>query len=279
VESHRIGRPRPSYLRALGRLEPPECVEVDGTAFHLAEVFKHDSWAATAKYVEASSGKTGSEVDSQARTPRVIVCKFNRQASIGPIPMRWLGRWLACRETMFLTMLQNVPGIPRVYPTVRVRGQVARHVSAHDFVDGSPLSLSHQPGEAFFRRVDELLSELHRRRIAYVDLHKQENVIVGSDGSPYLIDFQISLRMPAWICLNPLLKILCDCDRYHVAKHRNAHRIPGTQPIRPWIIRAHRQIAVPFRTLRRKLLVWIGVRRGEGRASSELAPEIGLRSH
>jgi hypothetical protein len=250
-------------------------VEVDGTTFHLVEVFKHDSWAATARYVEAESGVVGN--DNQ--TPRIIVCKFNRQASIALIPMGWLGRWLARRETMFLTLLQAVPGIPRVYPTVRIQGNEALHVSAHDFVEGSPLSLSHQPGEAFFKRVDDLLKELHTRRIAYVDLHKQENVIVGSDGKPYLIDFQISLRLPTWPWMNPLLRILCDCDRYHVAKHRKAHRIPGTQPVRPWIIRAHRQIAVPFRTLRRKLLVWIGVRRGEGRASSELAPEVGLRGH
>jgi hypothetical protein len=239
------------------------------------EVFKHDSWAATASYAQAVPGVK----DRDSRTSRIIVCKFNRQASIGPIPMGWLGRWLARRETMFLTLLQNVPGIPRVYPTVRIHGTIASHVSAHDFVEGRPLSLSHPPGEAFFDRVDDLLKELHSRRIAYVDLHKQENVIVGNDGNPYLIDFQISLRLPAWPWLNPLLKILCDCDRYHMAKHRNAHHIHAAQPVRPWIIRAHRQIAVPFRTLRRKLLVWIGVRRGEGRASSEFAPEIGLRSN
>lgn len=271
MESHRKGRPRPGYLRALGKLDPPEHVEVDGIRFCLRETYKHDSWAATAQYVE--------DCPSEERRPRVIVCKFNRQAPIALMPMRWLGRWLARRETMFLTHLQGVPGIPRVYPTVRVDGAIARHVTAHDFVEGSPLSLANQPGEVFFRRVDTLIEELHRRRIVYVDLHKQENVIVGDDGYPYLIDFQISMRFPARSRMNSLFKILCDCDRYHVSKHRAAHRIPGAQCVRPWIIRAHRQIAVPFRTLRRKLLVWIGVRRGEGRAGSELAPEIGLRGN
>lgn len=271
MESHRKGRPRPGYLRALGKRNPPEQVEVDGTLFSLRDTYKHDSWAATAQYVEACP--------SGDRSPRVIVCKFNRQASIAWVPMRWLGRWLARRETMFLTLLQGVHGIPRVYPTVRIDGAIARHVTAHDFVEGSPLSLANQPGEVFFRRVDTLIEELHRRRIVYVDLHKQENVIVGSDGCPYLIDFQISMRVPDWVGMKPLFKILCDCDRYHVAKHRYAHRIPGAPFVRPWIIRAHRQIAVPFRTLRRKLLIWIGVRRGEGRAASELAPEIGLRGN
>ena len=60
------GRERPQLLRALGRSEPPLLVTVDGELYSRAEVFKHDSWAATASYRSADG--------------RMIVCKFNRQA-------------------------------------------------------------------------------------------------------------------------------------------------------------------------------------------------------
>src|SRR5712691_2007307 len=90
-------RPRPPLLRALGRAEPPEQVEIDGKTYRLLRVVKHDSWAATAFYAGA---------DKQ------IVCKFNRQQRIGPMPMRWLGRWLARREANALRLLAGLPGIP-----------------------------------------------------------------------------------------------------------------------------------------------------------------------
>lgn len=271
--NHRIGRPRPSYLRALGKAEPPETIGVDGRTFYLREVFKHDSWAATARYGEHA------ESPSKSTEERTIVCKLNRQSPIGLLPMRWLGRWLARRESGFLKELAGVSGIPHVYNSIEIEGRPVAHVVAHDFVEGAPLSIApaNQIDERFFEHMDALMHELHRRNIAYVDLHKQENVIVGVDGRPHLIDFQISIKVPKLFLFRPLMSILAQCDQYHVGKHRQAHGLSNDAAKRPWIIRMHRAIAVPFRTVRRRLLVWLGVRRGEGRAASEVAPEVGLR--
>lgn len=271
LDDHQKGRPRPPYLRALGLSEPPTEVEVDGVRYLRREVFKHDSWAATALYGDGKCIE-GHELDQQR-----IVCKFNRQAPLGLIPMRWLGRLLARRETDLLAKLQGVAGIPHVYRDVQVHGESVRHVSAHTFIEGKPLSLASNVGKDFFDRLDQLIRELHVRRIAYIDLHKQENVIVGKDGNPYLMDFQISLRVPSLRWWNPLLRVLCECDRYHIAKHRSSHELPGSELVRPWIIRVHRTFGRPLRTLRRKLLVWLGVRRGDGYANSEISPEVGLR--
>jgi hypothetical protein len=270
LKAKQTGRARPPYLRALGRAEPPAEVEVDGVRYFRREVFKHDSWAATAVY--------GDSPREPYKTENRIVCKFNRRAPIGWIPFQWLGRWLARRETAFLTALQGVSGIPQVYRDVYVDGQIASNVSAHAYVAGRPLSLSSCLNKEFFHRLDCLLDELHKRRIAYVDLHKQENVLVGDDGAPYLIDFQVSLRVANWKWLNPLLRRFVECDRYHVAKHREAHGMREAAMVRPWIIRMHRKVGVPLRTFRRRLLVWLGVRRGDGYAASEVAPEVGLRT-
>lgn len=265
-KEERTGRERPSTLRALGRSEPPLVVTIQGQNYYRGEIFKHDSWAATATYVAADGCQ--------------VVCKFNRQSGIGPVPMRWLGRWLARRERYFLKTLAGVPGIPRVYSEVLVNGRAAQHAVAHDFIPGRPLSQSTRLRSDFFDNVERLLATLHAKRIVYVDLHKQENVIVGDDGLPYLIDFQVSVQLPSGFVFRPVFKMLCDCDLYHADKHRWIHRMPPASMIcrpRPGWLQLHRQVGVPLRTLRRRLLVAIGVRRGQGSAATEAAPEVGLR--
>lgn len=259
-------RNRPSILLALGQNEPASLVTVDGKLYYRIDIFKHDSWAATAAYT-SSDGET-------------IVCKFNRQAPIGWIPMRWLGRFLGYRERYFLHALAGVPGIPKVFREVMVNGCNLPNVVAHEFIPGKPLSLASNLRSDFFDNVKLLLAELHKRRIAYCDLHKQENVIVGDDGTPFLIDFQISLKLPGGRMFAKLFDMLRDSDLYHVEKHRWLHHqvtLAEVNRLRPWWIRLHRKIAVPFRTIRRRFLVAIGVRRGKGYATTEVTTEIGLR--
>lgn len=257
---------RPAFLRALGSNEPPETLLIDGEVFRRTTVFKHDSWAATAVY-EAGERK--------------LVCKLNRQSPLFLLPMGWLGRWLGRRESRFLGRLAHVHGIPRSYPVHDESGRHLRHACAHDFVTGEPLSICEDVPEQFFDRLDRLLAELHRHRIAYIDLHKQENVIVGEDGYPWLIDFQISAGLPDLPLFRGLFSILAESDRYHANKHRRrrfGETSTGSTTRPPWWIRAHRMVAVPFRTFRRRTLVILGVRKGAGHVSTELVAEPGLRA-
>ena len=74
------------------------------------------------------------------------------------------------------------------------------------------------------RRCGERLREMHVRGIAYVDLHKRENVIVGDDGRPYLVDFQISFDVThprlRWVPgARAVFDQLCVGDLYHLEKH------------------------------------------------------------
>ncbi len=265
-EQREVGAPRPRMFRALGKHEPPLLVTVDSEQFTRVEIFKHDSWAATALY--------------RSRNGRRIVCKFNRVSPIGILPMSWLGRLLARREAWFLQELNGLKGIPRSYPSVSVNGRTLKNAVAHDFVDGGPLSTCATPSRQFFDRVDELLSELHSRRIIYVDLHKQENIIVGTDGRPYLIDFQVSVQLPRYRWADPIFRGLRDADCYHAEKHRWIHGIPPESSVlrsRPAWLELHRSIGVPLRSLRRRLLVLLKIRKGDGHAATELAPEVGLR--
>jgi hypothetical protein len=268
-------RKRPAFLRALGNDDPPEQVAVGGASYRRAEILKHDSWAATAIYCD--------EADER------IICKFNRTAALFGIPLSWIGRVLAAREARFLRLLADVETIPNDLGQVSRNERLLPNAIARCYVDGEPMRVKQELNPRIFDELFELVQTMHKREMAYVDLHKLENIIIGHDGRPYLIDFQVcfglSARWPwngkvAKYCLAKLQEI----DIYHLNKHL-ARCLPGTltaEQIRqkstiPAFIRFHRFFAVPLRTARRKLLVLIGVRAAGGSGSSEFEPEDAYR--
>ncbi len=270
MDVQRRGKPRPALFRALGKDDPPTRISVDGQDYQRLEILKHDSWAATAIY------------RNEAHT---IVCKFNRVQPILLFPIRWLGRLLAARESQHYQHLADLPNVPRGCGPVYADGQLLRNATAHEYVEGHPLRSGERVSDRFFPELIALFEEIHQRNMAYVDLHKRENILVGADGHPFLIDFQISMRVSSrW---NPVacwvLRQLQKADRYHLFKHQIRHRpdLYGSsgheEKHRPFWIRIHRYIGVPFRELRRRLLVLFGVRQAKGRATSEHFAEDAVR--
>jgi hypothetical protein len=237
-------------------------------------VLKHDSWAASGIYASAT---------------RKAFCKFNRQQALACLPMRWLGRLLAVREQAFHRRLDGVEGVPASLGPVRVDGRVLPHAVAREFIAGHALREGERVADDFFPRFRRLLAEVHGRGMAHVDLHKRENILVDDAGRPHLIDFQISFALPRRTGVTTavfgwLLTMLQRSDDYHLLKHLAGHRpdlLDGLDQdlkrARPWWIRAHRMVAVPFRTFRRGLLVRLGVRSESGHAHSEAFPEIAHR--
>lgn len=261
-KSHR----RPKLFRALGQQDAPLKIQADGEEFRHERTIKHDSWAATAIYYGEH---------------RRIVCKFNRVEPILFIPCRWLGRWLAGRESAMYRRLADVPNIAAGFPDIYEDGERLEHATAHEFIEGHPLSWYDRVADDFFEKLRGTIAELHRRDIAYVDLNKWENIIIDQRGNPWLIDFQISIKLPRNWPLGAVLKIFQDVDLYHLSKHASRIR-PDLYPPEnfggcPAWIRLHRSIAVPGRSLRRRLLVLLGIRRGKGKPQSEVFVEEGLR--
>ncbi len=265
-------KPRPAVFRALGKNDPPESVDIRGAIYQRVRIFKHDSWAATALY---SSEKHGQ-----------VICKFNRCQGIGPIPMSWLGRILAGNESRILKRLADTGQVPLILGEVRADGHVMPTAIARKFVEGHPLGHREAVHEEFFPRLRSLLDLMHARELAYVDLHKRENVLVGDDGLPYLIDFQISYSSPQGLVryLFPskwLLSILQKSDLYHLEKLRRkslpADQANAIEIRRPWWIRLHRAVAMPYRQTRRKLFVAMKIRSGKGRVHTEHFTEEALR--
>jgi len=269
-------RRRPALFQALGRSAPPLEIEIGGVPYRRREVFKHDSWAATALYASGD---------------RLAICKFNREHSVFGLPMGWLGRRLGRREARMLERLAGLPGIPPLLGPVRAEGRARPNACARVFLPGHVLGAGERVNDEFFPRLERLLAEVHRREVAYVDLHKRENILVLADGSPGLIDFQISFALPGGIGRHfpPLrwwLRCLQRSDDYHLLKHRlrcRPDQFPGEAPEayiarhRPWWIRLHRFFGVPLRFLRRRLLVALGIRSGRGSAATETNPEVAFR--
>ena len=235
----------PAWLLALGRAAPPETVEVAGREYRLEEVFKHDFFACTGLY------RDGEE--------RVVV-KIGRVASLFGLPLSWIGRLLAWHEATVYREVDDLDIVPRF------TGRAGRCGIAHAYVDGHPLVRGERVRDDFFDRLDAGLAEIHRRGIAYVDLEKPENVLVGADGSPYLFDFQVACRWPFrrggnWIPYRWLLAWLQQADRYHVAKLRRRCRPDllsdealAASRRRPAHVRYYTRLTKPISRLRRRVL-------------------------
>ncbi|MDG1872791.1 MAG: hypothetical protein P8J27_02685 [Mariniblastus sp.] len=266
-----VTKERSNLFRALGPSNPPDQIEINSRSYALTKIVKHDSWAATSFYQSADSGPK-----------HTVVCKLNRIQPIGLIPMAWLGRRLAQRESRMYQELSDLPNIAEGYNEVLFQGKVLPNACAHDFLDGHPLRWHDNVDDLFFDGLDNTLTAMHQRNIAYVDMNKSENVIVNQQGEPCLIDFQISVRWHNRL-MSGLLSMLQKSDLYHSFKLRRRFRPDQVETDDaknrvPWWIRGHRMIANPFRATRRRLLVALGIRSGNGKPQSEAFIEEALQS-
>jgi hypothetical protein len=237
--------PRHPWLFALPGATLPAEVVCNGVTYRLVETFKHDFFAATGLY-QGSAGQ--------------VVLKMGRTNELFSIPMLWIGRFLTQREVRLYRRAEDLPGVPKFVGTVGEAGFL------HEFVPGHPLQRREAVSDTFFDELYAMLRELHRRGIAYVDLNKRQNVLVGDDGKPYLIDFQISLDLPptGWRRFGPVqwfLRRFQNADIYHFLKHKRRLRpdlldedeARTVNELSPWI-RVHRSVARPLTQLRRRWL-------------------------
>ncbi len=236
-------QPQLAYsLRALGREDLPNVIQVAGKTYTREKTIKHDFFAATGFYL----GPDGERV----------VLKMGRTHEYAGLPLIIIGRWLCRREMRFYNKLADLPNIPAVI------GKVGETGFVHAYVEGEPLSKHRGVPDGFFAQLQQLIVDLHRRNIAYVDTNKPENVLQGDDGRPHLIDFQISWDLHelgnnflnrAW------LKRLQREDLYHILKHKRRLRPDELTPEelvianhKSWFIKLHRFVTKPYFLIRRR---------------------------
>jgi hypothetical protein len=224
-----------------------------GRTYTLEKVLKHDFFAVTARF----RGPDGEAV---------CLKHYHTEPWLG-LDLEWAGRLMADREVRHYGLLQNLENVPRLL------GRVGKSAFAHSWVEGNDLlDQKDRLPDDFFERLEALLAAVHARGMAYIDMNKPDNVLVGTDGRPVLIDFQISWApKPSWGPLGGLkrrlLAMFQESDRYHVRKLKRLYRPDLMTPEeraagkqRPWFLNLHRLIGAPLRDLRRKFLEWVGAR-------------------
>jgi len=242
-------------LQALGRSTLPRQIKVSHVRYSLKKVFKHDFFAVTALYERQNTS------DNNIAGPAGVVLKISRTADFLGLPLRWLGQAVCRNEISILKSLQGLPGIPRL------TARFGRIGFVYEYIEGTTLDNKPQLTDDFFDRLENLIKQIHARNIAYVDMNKLSNILIGSDNQPYIIDFQISRQINWLLC--PLRKFILEKlqneDFYHLNKHKRhlmGHLMTPEQMvlsrrISP-LIRIHRSIARPIIKLRRHLLGFLG---------------------
>jgi hypothetical protein len=250
--SNKIGH----QLRACGRYPLPEKITVAGLTFEQVCIFKHDFFAATALY-ERAKGSDNSVV------PQKMVLKVGRHADLLGIPLAWLGELLCCHEWRILTLVQGMPGIPKL------SGRHGKTGFVYEYIEGCSLDERPKLPDDFFDQLESLLEQIHARRIAYVDMNKRGNILLGRNGTACLIDFQISFHIPRRLFGS---QFLADCllnhlrkeDLYHLGKHKRrlrgdlmtAEQIAASRRI-SGVIALHRTVTRPLTGLRRAVLKYL----------------------
>ena len=224
-----------------------------GRTYTLEKVLKHDFFAVTARF----RGPDGEAV---------CLKHYHTEPWLG-LDLEWAGRLMADREVRHYGLLQDLENVPRLL------GRVGKSAFAHSWVEGNDLlDQKDRLPDDFFERLEALLAAVHARGMAYIDMNKPDNGLVGTDGRPVLIDFQISWAPrrswgPLGSAKRRLLAMFQESDRYHVRKLKRLYRPDLMTPEeraaskeRPWFLNLHRLIGAPLRDLRRKFLEWVGAR-------------------
>jgi hypothetical protein len=173
------------------------------------------------------SWRPGADVRLAGRPFRYVACLkrdfFSENHVVEPLDAgprqvlklsRPLG-FLARRERARYRRAAGIEGIPALGPA---QGE---HWLLHEYVEGRTLDYERPVSPDFYDRLEAIIRALHARGLIYLDLSKRDNVIVRPDGTPALIDFQISL-----LFARPggrIFEGLARADLYQVFKHRRRH--------------------------------------------------------
>jgi hypothetical protein len=227
-------------------------LEIEGRPYRVLEVLKEDRYARSS-LLERAPGDRFVLKESVMRLPPGV--------RVPP-----LAALLARHEAGLYRRLAGVRGIPRLECRPRPDAFL------REYVEGATVRETRRLPDGFFASLEEVLLAVHARGVAYVDLAKEENVIVGSDGRAWLVDFQVSVAREG--PLRPLVGMLQREDLYHLSKMRLRRRPDqateedrGRVGGRSRLGRLHRAtVKKAYNVLTRYLVTrWSGA--GEGRAS------------
>jgi hypothetical protein len=190
----------------------PSQIYIDGELYNCEKVLKADFFSTNILY------KNDTDI-------RYVLKISGFNFALGFL-LGFAARFFSSREYAIYSSVADIKGVPPLGPRFGRRGYL------HKYIDGKTLfeiSSDDTIPDDFFLNLKNILDELHRRRIFYMDLNKRGNIIMGIDGLPYLIDFQICIRFRDYngffrSVYNRIFKKLIKEDIYHLYKHKKRFR-------------------------------------------------------
>jgi hypothetical protein len=148
---------------------------------------------------------------------------------------RWIAHRLLGRERRALQAVAGLAEVPALVadpewelaPSTDGERPAQGDVLVRSFLKGSALHQAEALPADFFEHLERLVERLHARGVCHNDLHKEQNVVVGPDGRPGLIDFQLASVHPR---AGRAFASRCRDDLRHVDKHRRRYLRPGRGP-------------------------------------------------
>ena len=143
---------------------------------------KREDFEHSIPLVEGSFGKPDlNRVEVEGRT---LMVKDVRRRNVF---LRWtLGLWLIQKEWKVYSQLRGVHGIPQML------SRIDRFAFAMEFVPGRPIQRGEVLPPSFFRKLEEMIQEIHGRGVVHMDLRHKGNILITDGGEPFLIDFNSS---------------------------------------------------------------------------------------
>lgn len=161
-----------SFARIKPELEAWLLENIEGTAGRLLG----SGYQATVRWFASPAGE--------------IVVKSPHSGAV----LGWLGRLAIRREARIYGRLAGIDGVPRCPGLADDKHLVLEHI-AGPALRAHELQLENR--QRFYTLLLETIQSMHAAGVAHGDLKRKENVIVGDNETPYIVDFGIAcLRKP-----------------------------------------------------------------------------------
>lgn len=131
----------------------------------------------------------GAGYQATAELYRIPLGDFVIKRARGPFFWRRIGESGLRRERDIYDRVQNVPGIPRCMGLLDSKHLVLEHIPGDSY-----RKRQHElkDRERFFERLQKTIEDMHAAGVAHGDLKRKDNLLVGPDERPFLIDFGLA---------------------------------------------------------------------------------------
>jgi hypothetical protein len=134
----------------------------------------------------------------QARTTlyRAPFGQFVVKTARGVGPWRYLGEAAIRREHAVYSRIADVSGIPQCLGLINGKHLVLEYLDGGTFRDREH---GIEDWSRFFDRLLETIRGIHARGVAHGDLKRKDNLLVGQDERPFIVDFGVaSVERASW---------------------------------------------------------------------------------